>query len=271
MYIFLFLAFRYDYGNDYMGYYQVFLDVNQYSNINYYHIAFHYEPGWLFLCRLFAPIGFFGMVIFLSLITCVAYYSFISKYVPPKYYWLAVFIYICDPGFMLIQLSAMRQCLAISLFIMGIPYIYKKDFVRYSVCILLAYLFHSSALVLWPLYFLGFANWTIGRNASAVILFLFVSLFLFGKYLLPFLNQFILKNFERYDVYHSGAVVGTGIGLFYSSVLFIVVLYFARFQVKETGLIFKLAIFSFMFITLSFIIQLMGRIEWVLGSARVGC
>jgi transmembrane protein EpsG len=258
--IFLFLAFRYNYGNDYMGYYQDFLDVNHYSKINYHDIAFHYEPGWLFLCRIFAPIGFFAMVMFLSLINSVVYYRFISTYVPKKYYWLAVFIYICDPGFMLIQASAMRQSLAICLFIVAIPYIFKKDFLRYSACILLGYLFHSSALILWPLYFLGFVNWRINKNASILIFLLFVSLFLFGKYLLPFLDQFILKNFERYEGYHASAVIGTGIGLIYSSILFIVVLYFARFQVQETALIFKIAIFSFMFIPLSFLIQIVGRI-----------
>lgn len=269
LFIFLFLAFRYDFGNDYMGYYHDFLDVNQYSKIDYHDIAFHYEPGWLFLCRVFAPIGFFGLVIFLSLVNTIVYYRFISRYVPKKYYWLAVFIYICDPSFMLIQASAMRQSVAICLFIVAIPYIFKKDILRYSACILLAYLFHTSALVIWPLYFLGLVNWKIGKNGFVFFLLFFLSIFLFGKYLLPFLNQFIVNNFERYEGYHSSAVVGTGIGLIYSCILFIVVLYFSRFQVKETGLIFKIAILSFMFIPLSFLIQIVGRIGMYLEPATL--
>ncbi len=125
--IFLFLALRYDYGNDYPGYLKHFLVINQYAWIDYFGKSLQFEPGWTFLCRLFEPLGFFAMTAVLALFNCVVYYRFIKKYVPPAYYWFAVFLYVFTPGFMLIHSSAMRQSVAITLFIFSIDYLYKSN------------------------------------------------------------------------------------------------------------------------------------------------
>ena len=267
--IFIFLALRYNFGNDYKAYHNNFLIINNYDSINYFDKSFQLEPGWLFLCRLFKPIGFFGMVMILALFNCVVYYRFINKYLPPQYYWLAVTIYLFDPSFMLIQASAMRQSLAIAIFIASIPYIYKKDPIRYIIGIGIAWFFHSSALILLPLYFLGYVNWKINKITGAVILASFISLYLFGKNLAPYVNQFIQSNFERYDVYQGGAVIGTGFGIFYFSIFFILILAYERYQNKETSLLFKIAIVGFMIIPFGLIIQLIGRVGMYLGPSAI--
>jgi len=267
--IFIFLALRYNFGNDYQAYHNNFLIINNYDSINYFNKSFQLEPGWLFLCRLFKPIGFFGMVMILALFNCVVYYRFINKYLPPQYYWLAVTIYLFDPSFMLIQASAMRQSLAIAIFIASIPYIYKKDPIRYIIGIGVAWFFHSSALILLPLYFLGYVNWKINKITGAVILASFISLYLFGKNLAPYVNQFIQSNFERYDVYQGGAVIGTGFGIFYFSIFFILILAYERYQNKETSLLFKIAIVGFMIIPFGLIIQLIGRVGMYLGPSAI--
>src|SRR5665213_2396527 len=182
------------------------------------------------MCRAFKSLGFFAMIIFLALINSVAYYRFIKRYVPLQYYWLAVFIYVFYPGFMLVNASAMRQSLAIAIFITAIPYIYRKDAVRYFLFIGMAWLFHSSALILLPLYFLGYVNWKINKIAGVIIVTIFLSLFLVQNSLLPYLNQFINTYFERYETYQGGTVVGSGLGVLYFSGLFILVLYYERFQ-----------------------------------------
>ena len=69
---------------------------------------------------------------------------------------------------MLIQASAMRQTVAINLFLLAIPYIYNKDPVRYALCIGIAYFFHSSALILLPLFFLSYINWTINKISGSI-------------------------------------------------------------------------------------------------------
>ena len=70
--IFLFLALRYDYGNDYAGYLDGFYEINKHSWIDYTNTKelFHYEAGWVFLNRLFEPLGFFAMIASLAAFSC---------------------------------------------------------------------------------------------------------------------------------------------------------------------------------------------------------
>lgn len=258
--IFLFLALRYNFGNDYMGYLRNFIEVNKYFTVDFFDKSLHVEPGWIFLCRIFRPLGFFTMIASLALLNCIIYYRFIHKYVPVKYFWFAVFLYIFTPGFMLMHATAMRQSLAIVLFIYSLDYLYKKDAIRYFICVGLASLFHSSALILLPVYFLSVLNWKINLTTGVILVSISLSLFLFGKSIQPNLTQFISRYFERYEVYNEEGFVSTGLGVLYLFVLFIITIYFGRFQKRQSALVFKIAIISFIFIPLSLIIQLSGRL-----------
>ena len=112
IFIFIFLSLRYDYGNDYMSYYQSFLDYTKYDYL--YNPSL--EIGWLFLNKIFSNLGFFLMIAFLSFFYLYILYHFILKKVDPKYFWLSLFLLLIVPSNMLINLSAMRQSVAISFF-----------------------------------------------------------------------------------------------------------------------------------------------------------
>ncbi len=267
--IFIFLALRYNFGNDYEGYLRGFIEVNHVAQIDYFNNSFHFEPGWLFLCRLFKPIGFFGMTAVLALFNCAVYYRFIKKFVPIKYYWLAVFLYIFSPEFMLIHASAMRQSLAISIFIFSLDYLYRKDAIRYFLCIGIAWFFHSSALILFPIYFLSYSNWKMNKKTTVILVTIFISLFMVLNSIGSFLNKFIATYFNQYEIYQDKGVIGTGLGVIYLSILFILVLHFENSQNKETSLIFRIAIISFLFIPLSLPIQLIGRVAMYFTPATI--
>lgn len=260
--IFLFLALRYNFGNDYRGYFDSFLDINRYASIDLRYKSAGFEPGWKLLCRVFKPFGFFAMTAVLALINSFIYYRFIKKYVPLKYYWLAVFLYVFSPGLMLIHSSAMRQSLAIVLFIFSLDYLYKKDAIRYFLCIGLASLFHTSALILLPVYLLSFLNWKITKVTGVFILSIFVSIFLYAKFISFYLNQFINIYFEQYKGYGDLELIklGTGLGVAFNVFLFLLVLYYEKFQIKDNSLIFKISILYFMVIPFLFLIQMVGRI-----------
>ena len=259
--IYIFLAIRFNFGNDYKDYYEDFFTLNRYTSVDFFNNSFSYEPGWLFLCRVFQPVGFFGMVMFLALFNCFIYYKFVKRWVPEKYWWLAVFIYVFNPDFMLIHASAMRQSVAISFFLISIPYIYKKDFIRCSLCIAMAWLFHSSSIVLLPVYLIGMFSGKVNRTWSIVIFAMFLSLFLYGNLFLPSVNVLISGYFERYEVYQGTRVgLNAGFGVFLFSTLLIFTLYFSTEQVNENNVLFKLAILSFMFIPMGLFIILISRI-----------
>jgi hypothetical protein len=267
--IYLFLALRYNFGNDYEGYREGFIRIAQYDQVNFYDFMLLYEPGWVLLNWLFKPIGFFAMTAVLAFFSCVVYYRFIIKYVPVRYYWLAIFMYIFYPDFMLVHSSTMRQSIAIMLFVFSLDYLYKRDAIRYFLCIGLASLFHFTAIILAPVYLLTFINQKISKIYGAIFVSIFVSLFLFGESLSPYFKLFISGFSEKYEFYQDAGVVNTGFGFLYYSALFIIILYFERLQNREVALVFKIAIISFMVMPLTLIVEMLSRLGMYFAPATI--
>lgn len=272
--IFLFLALRYNFGNDYKTYLDAFIEISKYDDISLYDNIQGFEIGWVYSNWLFRPFGFFAMTAVLALFNCVVYYHFIKKYVPVRYYWLAIFIYIFYPEFMLIHSSAMRQSIAIMLFLFSLDYLYKKDAIRYFLCVGFASLFHFSAIILFPVYLLGISNWKINKISGIILVATFVSLFvslsLYPDALLsPYMKQFINIYFEKYATYEDAGVLSTGLGYLYALAMLILILYFERLQNRENALVFKLAIIGFILMPLNMLIVLFGRLGMYFAPATL--
>ncbi len=267
--IFLFLALRYNYGNDYPAYIDDFLLLASNNSFDYTFKNEYYEKGWLFLYYLFKPFGFFALITVLAAFNCFVYYHLIKKYVLPGYYWFAVFLYVFTPGFMVLHCSAMRQSLAIALFLFSIDYIHKKDAIRYFLCIGLASLFHSSALVLLPVYFLGIFDWKIKRPLAIIFFVTYILFFQFGALLTPFMSIFMGTKFESYLRYEGSIEMGSGLGLILNSSLFALILFYAYFQSKQTSLFFKIAILSYFIIPLSLNLSSLVRIGMYFDVAMI--
>ena len=233
--IFLFLSFRYNYGNDYWSYYKGFQEINRYVEFDIFDKQIHFEPGWVVLCKIFKPVGFFGMVGFLSFLYCYILYDLIKKYVPIKLYWLAVFILLFSSNFFLTHLSAMRQTLAILTFIFSIKFIFNKNIILYIAFILLASTFHSSALILLPVYFLQFVIFKLNKFSVGLIFILYIFIFIFGEKIKPFLNSVVTSFNEDYLFYDKEGEINSGIGLFIISFLFLLMLLNHKFFKCETN------------------------------------
>ena len=83
--IFIFSAIRYNFGNDYQSYLEIFNEIN--SNINLSILGYsRYEFGWVILNIIFNKISFEGLIIFISLINCLFYFYLIKKYVSTSFY-----------------------------------------------------------------------------------------------------------------------------------------------------------------------------------------
>jgi len=267
--IFLFLALRYNYGNDYTSYLSGFIKINSYNKVDYFDKYYVVEPGWILLNRIFRPFGFFAMIAVLALFNCVIYYLLIKKYVPVKYYWIAIFLYVFTPGFMLTHISAMRQSVSIALFLFSLDFLYRRAPIRYFAIIIVASFIHTSAMILLPVYLLTYAKWRINKVTIAVIVALFLLIFIFGKVISPVLYQFVRDFFERYEPYLEVGALNTGFGAVYFSSLLLLTLYYEQFQDKETALIFKVAIIGFLFIPLSLLIELIGRVGMYFTPATI--
>ena len=170
---------------------------------------------------------------------------------------------------MLVQSSAMRQSIAIMLFVYSLDYLYKKDAIRYFLCIAVASLFHFTALILLPVYLLAYFNQKIRGVYGIILVSIFVSLFLFGESLSPYITLFIGYFSEKYEFYQDAGVVKTGLSFLYYSVLFILILYYERLQDREIALIFKIAIISFMVMPMILIIEMIARLGLYFSPATI--
>ena len=265
--IFIFLSLRYDYGNDYLGYLNGFREINGYSNFSLTNLSFKgNEIGWVYLNYIFKPFGFFAMQIFLAGFSCLVLYRFIKKYVAPKYYWVALFIYIFQPYHMLVQSSAMRQAVVISLFLFAIDFLIEKKPFYFVSVILFGTLFHSTAYFLLPLVFLSFFKIQIKFNYIIIIVFLFFSLLIFNGEIFNSVQQFISLYFEKeYSGYVEEIAEGVpiGIGFMLNFIISIVMFYYTQHQNSTWKIIIvNIIIISFLIIPLTFSLPLLTRINF---------
>lgn len=171
--VFLFLALRHDYGNDYSGYFINFLELETLQDDNFYIKA--NEVGWLYLNYffkyLFGGVGFHLMVASMAGWICFVFYRFTTKYIPSKYYTFAVALLLLEPNNILVLSSAMRQSLAVSIFLVSFDFLLQKRYLLYTVGIFLASLFHATALYFVVLILLNVSNWRIYLQYVFIILF----------------------------------------------------------------------------------------------------
>lgn len=258
--IFAFLSIRFDFGNDYQAYLDGYVDINNLTFVDYFNSDLHFEPGWVFLCRIFKPFGFFCMVAVLAAFNCIVYFRFISKHVPKSYYWLAVFFYTFNPGMMLIHASAMRQSVAIAFLLIAYDALIKKRVVPYFLLVGLGATFHSSSLLLAPLGVLAFFEFQFSKNSVFVVFAIFFSIFFAGEWLGSLLTVFIDANFSRYSVYEGGLKLGSGLGLAVDIVFFILVLHASIGQNRQQTMLYLMAILNYIFIPMVLVILHFSRI-----------
>ena len=266
--LFVFLAIRYDFGNDYMAYYLRFYEINQYdklSSINPLLIKGN-EIGWVYLNLLFKPFGFIGMQIFLAGFSCFILYRFIKKYVDQKYYWLAIFIYIFQPYHLLVFSSAMRQSVVISLFLFAFDYLIQKKPIHYISVILFASLFHTTSLILLPLIILSFVK--IKPKIGYIFLISLIPFLLinYSASVFQFSSQFILNYFESEYSRHLSINLSEsnlGIGFILNTTIYLILFFSMRgLKSKWHVLVFNLIVLSYLLIPLSLIMPLSSRINF---------
>lgn len=135
--------FRFDVGYDYQTYYRIVqtLDIK----------VERFEP----LSRLICYITYWVkwpplLFIIFGLITYFFHFKTIKKFSVNLYFGIltfVAFIYTTDFG-------NIRQGVAVAMCFFGFKYIYSKSFIKYLFCCIIASLFHTSAILAIPIYFI---------------------------------------------------------------------------------------------------------------------
>ena len=140
------MAFRYGIGYDYLNIYdKIFHTIINGGTSNW-------EPGIVYMIKLismFSNDSFYFFLVTSLLISFFTYKGILSNSEKP---WLSLLLFITG-GFYMESMNTVRQFVALAMFIYAIKYIKSKEPIKYIIWILIASLFHTSALVLLPLYF----------------------------------------------------------------------------------------------------------------------
>ena len=272
---------HYDYGNDYMSYYDVYKQVTSYrfdlSRIlagDYYR-----EPGWVLLCWLFKPIGgFFMMVAVLNLVQNIIIYKYINNYVDKRWWAVALFVYLFGTSFYLMSFSMMRQSFALIVFLGMWRFIEERKWWIPLVVFWLLSFIHSSATILIPFAFWGF----LPVNKGKVVGILYALLLLLLWFSQNFLNDifsYVLTlddDFSQYaDTYGNGNnSLNIGMGFVIYMIPFVLSIQFLldkkQNYSKSQKLIVSLAAISHLITPFAQIIPITGRLAMYFSIYQLG-
>ena len=264
MSLILIYGIRYMYGNDYEPYSLIFKELKSYSSLSIMFSQLGYEKGWILLNSLFLPLGFEGVVFVQTFIIFGTIGWLYAKYVPARDRWLALFFYLFITELMLISLSAMRQSVAMAIVCLSIPFIIDKKYLKSIAVIIVASLFHTTALfaICIPLTQLAYKISRIKYVIIALTLFvLFYALISYFKENIEMIVTLLVPEYDRYLVGEESEL-SVGFGTIARLGLMIVALKLDKHDGSVESFFLKIFVFSNLFLPLSFVNGMAARIAW---------
>ncbi len=168
--IFFFTAFRDNIGVDTPSYELIFNEIKKNKDFEV-----HYEIGYLFINK---AVSFLGGDYLIVQVICAAIslyllYRFIKYSLPTKMIGFGLVSYVCSMTYLSYMCSGVRQGLAISICLFLSKYIITKEFRKFALGIFVAMLFHTSAIIFLPAYYI-FSR----KFKTSIIIGLFVAAYL---------------------------------------------------------------------------------------------
>ena len=244
-------AIRYNYGNDYPSYAEMFDSFSQLP-LSTAIDSSRTEFGWTILCWLFRGLSFQLMVAVLSIFESVIFYFLIKKNVEIGKRWLALFLYVFTPTLFLVQLSMMRQTLAITIILLSVPFIIKQKIIPALILVLIAYAFHTSALVVLPFIFIGYLPKRLYLYFWLSAIIITIIIFFNSEYMVNILSLLfsLNDNIEYYNAYvgNESDVAKLGIGSLMSIILIVLSCLSIKKQNSQNMIIILLLSVSLLFL-----------------------
>ena len=144
----LFAVLRYNYGSDYYSYNRWFEHIKSGGESPYKN-----EIGFTILNQI-SP-SFQVLIAITSIFFLIVVFKLLSDNLSPFFAGLGLIIFLINPYLFLMNLSAIRQCIALCIFIVSLKFAYERKFLMYCTFVLFATLFHSTAILLLPVYFIA--------------------------------------------------------------------------------------------------------------------
>lgn len=270
---------HYDYGNDYMSYYEVYKQVTSYTFDLHGILAGEYyrEPGWVLLCWFFKYLGgFFMMVAILNIVQNMLVYRTIKNYVEKKWWSLSVFIYLFSTSFYLLNFSMMRQGFVVCVFLGLWSLIKAKKWYLAAPILWLCSFVHTSALILIPFAFAGFVPIGKGKVWASLYIIVFLALWFSGSVLNDIFMSFMtIEEFQDYADTYSNDNNSMKIGLGFAMNLIPFILGMMYLRDTESGhsfsdkLVVSIGLIGFVITPFSSILPMIGRLGMYFGSYQM--
>lgn len=184
---------QYKMGTDivyYMDWYKT-LDPRYFSFNDLISNNMHYQPGWMavgYLCRAISD-DFVLLKMVQAIFTNIAVFSFFKR--ESRYVFICIFLY-AYMSYLVVNLNVVRQAFAIGFALYGFTALRLRQYKKYYLFALLAYLFHNSAILLIPIPLINLINRSgkskFTRKRMVILLCAFVA----------FLGILSLSNVESY-------------------------------------------------------------------------
>ncbi|MEK5417023.1 EpsG family protein [Paenibacillus sp. FSL L8-0708] len=141
-------SLRYGFGADFFTYNAAFDRIRDGISLD------AFEPGYIFLNKFISYLGlpFNYLLLVVAIFNYVLLYKAIEENLT-KHKWLAMFLFLAYFDLFFYSLSAIRQSIALSVFMFASRYVKRKQLIKYVLWIYFASLFHVTALILIPFYF----------------------------------------------------------------------------------------------------------------------
>ena len=191
-----FFAIRYGFGLDYWHYYNLF-DTGRTSRLRGPEETLFY--GFM---NLFPKYYIFVIAHTIVLFISLAYVSF--RVVAPKYYYVLFFMLLFNPDMILNMTSAMRSSMAACIiWIITYCFIIKnKNYLFYSIGVIVATGFHTSAILFL---FLPWLLNLIGKFSGNVLLIVLFMLNILSMFFATFFYDFFV-SYSKMDIYDSNTI-----------------------------------------------------------------
>lgn len=166
-----FSGFRYFVGTDYEGYWKMFHKIV--LDGRYYNI----EWGYYWLVKLVNAFGGTAQLVFLvfSIITIYFIYKFIEYF--SENVELSWLVFICIGPYFLSTFNGMRQWLVVAVFAYSLRYIKEDNLKKYLALNIFGCLFHYSAVILLPMYWLlKIKNFSVVKIVACYVAFQMASI-----------------------------------------------------------------------------------------------
>lgn len=185
------LGLRYNVGVDYMGY------MASYYNPNNTGVEYLYDL--ISKAFLYMDFPYYVFTSFLIFVSFMLFYSF-GRRVNGAFLFIILFLFLSTKLFLFLNIQ--RQSVAFFILLFSVQYIINKEFIKFLTCLFVAFGFHYSSILFFPLYFILKNKSVLGLN-KYILLSLFILSFVYSFDIINYLYEYILSIIEytKYEKY----------------------------------------------------------------------